>query len=152
MGCCNWGEMAVRFAEVRDFVEAGWAGEQRAMGNLARQFDRCMKEPQEHDGAVAHWGPLGSKHQASRSLTRSYLGGGYQFTCQGINSKQRQDHDGVLELCWWYLWVRIGDFRTPCSSCSAEGLHVSFLHVTHHSLGSSPAGTVWRTVLTDTSL
>ncbi|KAG0429680.1 hypothetical protein HPB47_023401 [Ixodes persulcatus] len=69
-------------------------------------------------------------------LTRSYLGGGYQFTCQGINFEAKDKITmEFLELCWWYLWVRIGDFMdTVFFVLRKKDSHVSFLHVTHHSL------------------
>ncbi|XP_029839950.3 elongation of very long chain fatty acids protein AAEL008004-like [Ixodes scapularis] len=69
-------------------------------------------------------------------LTRSYLGGGYQFTCQGINfeAKDKMTME-FLELCWWYLWVRIGDLLdTVFFVLRKKDSHVSFLHVTHHIL------------------
>ncbi|CAN7984970.1 unnamed protein product, partial [Ixodes hexagonus] len=69
-------------------------------------------------------------------LTRSYLGGGYQLTCQGIDfeAKDRTTME-FLELCWWYFWVRIADLiGTVFFVLRKKDTHVSLLHVVHHIL------------------
>lgn len=69
-------------------------------------------------------------------LKRSYLGGGYSLLCQGINfeAKDRITTE-FLQLCWWYLLVRIADFLdTIFFVLRKKDSHVSFLHVVHHIL------------------
>ncbi|EEC12340.1 elongation of very long chain fatty acids protein AAEL008004 [Ixodes scapularis] len=69
-------------------------------------------------------------------LTRSYFGGGYNIICQGINYEARDQITlEFLELCWWYLWVRVADFLdTIFFVLRKKDSHVSFLHVIHHVL------------------
>ncbi|KAH6937211.1 hypothetical protein HPB50_025996 [Hyalomma asiaticum] len=53
-------------------------------------------------------------------LSKSYLGGGYNLLCQGINYEARDEVTmSMLTLCWWYLM---------------KDSHISFLHVVHHIL------------------
>ncbi|CAN7984968.1 unnamed protein product [Ixodes hexagonus] len=69
-------------------------------------------------------------------LSRSYLGGGYDIVCQGINFEAR-DRATIeyLELCWWYVWLRVADFLdTIFFVLRKKGSHVSFLHVSHHAI------------------
>lgn len=69
-------------------------------------------------------------------LKRSYFGGGYSIICQGIDYQARdQTTMEFLELCYWYLWVRIADFLdTIFFVLRKKDSHVSFLHVVHHVL------------------
>ncbi|KAM7292314.1 elongation of very long chain fatty acids protein AAEL008004 [Ixodes scapularis] len=69
-------------------------------------------------------------------LTGSYLGGGYNIICQGINyeASDRATME-VLELYWWYHWLRIADFLdTIFFVLRKKDTHVSLLHVGHHVL------------------
>ncbi|XP_064472828.1 very long chain fatty acid elongase AAEL008004-like [Ornithodoros turicata] len=67
---------------------------------------------------------------------RSYFGGGYSFLCQGIDFEARDETTmELLELCWWYLWVRVADFLdTVFFVLRKKDAHVSFFHVVHHCL------------------
>lgn len=67
---------------------------------------------------------------------RSYLGGGYNLLCQGINFEARDKATlELLDFCWWYLWVRVADFLdTVFFVLRRKDSHVSFLHVGHHCL------------------
>ncbi|CAN7984966.1 unnamed protein product [Ixodes hexagonus] len=69
-------------------------------------------------------------------LSRSYLGGGYSIICQGINFEAKdKTTTEFLELCWWYLWVRVADLLdTVFFVLRKKDSHVSFLHVAHHAL------------------
>ncbi|KAG0417240.1 hypothetical protein HPB47_005775, partial [Ixodes persulcatus] len=67
-------------------------------------------------------------------LSRSYLGGGYNIVCQGIDfeagDKVTMEY---LELCWWSHWVRKADLLdTIFFVLRKKDSHVSFLHVFHH--------------------
>ncbi|XP_029845998.2 elongation of very long chain fatty acids protein AAEL008004-like [Ixodes scapularis] len=69
-------------------------------------------------------------------LFRSYLGGGYNIVCQGIDFEAR---DLVtmeyLELCWWYVWVRVADLLdTVFFILRKKNSNVSFFHVSHHAI------------------
>ncbi|KAL3248212.1 hypothetical protein MRX96_056624 [Rhipicephalus microplus] len=69
-------------------------------------------------------------------LSKSYLGGGYNLFCQGINYEARDEVTmSMLTLCWWYLMVRIADFLdTIFFVLRKKDSHISFLHVVHHIL------------------
>ncbi|KAH6937212.1 hypothetical protein HPB50_025997 [Hyalomma asiaticum] len=69
-------------------------------------------------------------------LSKTYLGGGYSFLCQGINYEARDEVTmSMLTLCWWYLMVRIADFLdTIFFVLRKKDSHISFLHVVHHIL------------------
>ncbi|KAH7933418.1 hypothetical protein HPB49_012430 [Dermacentor silvarum] len=69
-------------------------------------------------------------------LSKSYLGGGYNLLCQGINYEAHDEVTmSVLTLCWWYLMVRIADFLdTFFFVLRKKDSHISFLHVVHHIL------------------
>ncbi|KAK8766658.1 hypothetical protein V5799_006562 [Amblyomma americanum] len=69
-------------------------------------------------------------------LSKTYLGGGYSLFCQGINYKARDEVTmSMLNLCWWYMLVRIADFLdTVFFMLRKKDSHVSFLHVAHHIL------------------
>ncbi|CAN7984964.1 unnamed protein product, partial [Ixodes hexagonus] len=69
-------------------------------------------------------------------LTRTYIGGGYDIVCQGINFKTNDKlSKEFLELSWWYFWVRVGDFLdTMFFVLRKKDSHVSSLHVIHHVL------------------
>ncbi|KAK8785093.1 hypothetical protein V5799_008542 [Amblyomma americanum] len=69
-------------------------------------------------------------------LSKSYLGGGYNLFCQGINFEARDEVTmSMLNLCWWYLMVRIADFLdTFFFVLRKKDSHISFLHVVHHIL------------------
>ncbi|XP_064472829.1 very long chain fatty acid elongase AAEL008004-like [Ornithodoros turicata] len=69
-------------------------------------------------------------------LRRTYFGGGYSFACQGIDygARDRATME-LLELCWWYFWVRVADFLdTVFFVLRKKDAHISFLHVAHHCL------------------
>lgn len=67
-------------------------------------------------------------------LSRSYLGGGYNIVCQGIDFEARDKVTmEYLELCWWSRWVRMADLLdTIFFVLRKKDSHVSFLHVFHH--------------------
>ncbi|XP_050039015.1 very long chain fatty acid elongase AAEL008004-like [Dermacentor andersoni] len=69
-------------------------------------------------------------------LTRSYLGGGYSFVCQGIDYDARDEMTmSFLAHCWWYEWVRVADFLdTAFFVLRKKDSHISVLHVVHHVL------------------
>ncbi|KAK8761004.1 hypothetical protein V5799_027729 [Amblyomma americanum] len=69
-------------------------------------------------------------------LSKTYVGGGYSFICQGINFEARDENTmSMLNLLWWYLLVRISDFLdTVFFVLRKKYSHVSFLHVVHHML------------------
>lgn len=69
-------------------------------------------------------------------LIRSYFGGGYNIICQGIDFQARDQMTmEFLELCYWYLWVRIADFLDTIFFVLRKKFNqVSTLHVVHHSL------------------
>ncbi|XP_064472830.1 very long chain fatty acid elongase 7-like [Ornithodoros turicata] len=69
-------------------------------------------------------------------LRLTYFGRRYSFFCQGIDyaAKDRTTMD-LLELCWWYFWVRVADFLdTVFFVLRKKDAHISFLHVAHHCL------------------
>ncbi|KAL1439580.1 hypothetical protein MTO96_010109 [Rhipicephalus appendiculatus] len=67
-------------------------------------------------------------------LSRTYMGGGYSLFCQGIDYEARDEVTmSLLNLCWWYMLVRIADFLdTVFFVLRKKDSHVSFLHVAHH--------------------
>lgn len=67
-------------------------------------------------------------------LLKTYLGGGYNIVCQGIDFNVRDEATmSLLNLEWWYVLVRIGDFLdTVFFVLRKKDSHVSFLHVSHH--------------------
>ncbi|XP_064482616.1 very long chain fatty acid elongase AAEL008004-like [Ornithodoros turicata] len=67
---------------------------------------------------------------------KTYLEGGYSYVCQGITfDVNDQTAIEFLQLCWWYLWVRVADFLdTIFFVLRKKDSHVSFLHVAHHCL------------------
>uniref|UniRef100_A0A023GHL0 Elongation of very long chain fatty acids protein n=1 Tax=Amblyomma triste TaxID=251400 RepID=A0A023GHL0_AMBTT len=69
-------------------------------------------------------------------ISKSYLGGGYNLFCQGIDFEARDEVTmSMLNLCWWYLMVRIADFLdTFFFVLRKKDSHISFLHVVHHIL------------------
>ncbi|XP_050047366.3 very long chain fatty acid elongase AAEL008004-like [Dermacentor andersoni] len=69
-------------------------------------------------------------------LKRSYLGGGYSLLCQGVDYEVRDEVTmGLLNLCWWYLLVRMADFLdTVFFMLRKKDSHASFLHMAHHIL------------------
>ncbi|XP_064473919.1 very long chain fatty acid elongase AAEL008004-like [Ornithodoros turicata] len=69
-------------------------------------------------------------------LRRTYFGGGYNPVCQGIDFQAKDKNTiGLLELCWWYLWVRVADFLdTVFFVLRKKDAHISLLHVVHHCL------------------
>nr|XP_050036103.1 elongation of very long chain fatty acids protein AAEL008004-like [Dermacentor andersoni] len=69
-------------------------------------------------------------------LSRSYMGGGYSLFCHGIDYESRDEVTmSLLNLCWWYMLVRIADFMdTVFFVLRKKDSHVSFLHVAHHIL------------------
>lgn len=67
-------------------------------------------------------------------LSRTYLGGGYSWTCQAGNV-----HDlsaaPLLNYLWWAYLVRVFDFLdTMFFVLRKKYTHVSFLHVFHHAM------------------
>ncbi|KAL1439577.1 hypothetical protein MTO96_010106 [Rhipicephalus appendiculatus] len=69
-------------------------------------------------------------------LSRTYMGGGYSLFCQGIDYEARDEVTmSLLNLCWWYMLVRIADFLdTVFFVLRKKDSHVTFLHVAHHIL------------------
>ncbi|KAK8780072.1 hypothetical protein V5799_018587 [Amblyomma americanum] len=69
-------------------------------------------------------------------LSRTYLGGGYSFICQGIDFEVRDDTTmSLLNHCYVYFWVRVFDLLdTVFFVLRKKDSHVSFLHVAHHVL------------------
>ncbi|KAK8766657.1 hypothetical protein V5799_006561 [Amblyomma americanum] len=69
-------------------------------------------------------------------LSKTYMGGGYSLICQGIDYEARDEVTmSMLNLCWWYMLVRIADFLdTIFFVLRKKDSHVSFLHVAHHIL------------------
>ncbi|KAL3210565.1 hypothetical protein MRX96_037037 [Rhipicephalus microplus] len=69
-------------------------------------------------------------------LTRTYLGGGYNFICQGIDFEARDEATiNLLAHYWMYFWVRVADFLdTLFFVLRKKESHVSTLHVVHHVL------------------
>ncbi|XP_065302874.1 very long chain fatty acid elongase AAEL008004-like [Dermacentor albipictus] len=69
-------------------------------------------------------------------LSRTYLGGGYSFICQGIDFEARDDATmSLLTHYWIYFWVRVSDFLdTIFFVLRKKHSHVSLLHVVHHVL------------------
>ncbi|XP_065302875.1 very long chain fatty acid elongase AAEL008004-like [Dermacentor albipictus] len=69
-------------------------------------------------------------------LSKTYLGGGYSFICQGIDFEARDDETmSLLTHCWMYFWIRVVDFLdTVFFVLRKKESHVSFLHLAHHVL------------------
>lgn len=71
-------------------------------------------------------------------LRHSFLSGGYSLFCQGIDyeSGVEEVHTAtILELNWWYTWVRIADFADTFFFLARKKYsQISYLHVVHHFL------------------
>ncbi|XP_018496161.1 elongation of very long chain fatty acids protein AAEL008004 [Galendromus occidentalis] len=68
-------------------------------------------------------------------LRHSYLGGGYNIFCQGMTHSTDENSMKVLSLCYWYFWVRVGDFLdTLFFLLHKKFSHITTLHYTHHAL------------------
>ncbi|XP_037276357.2 very long chain fatty acid elongase AAEL008004 [Rhipicephalus microplus] len=69
-------------------------------------------------------------------LSKTYLGGGYSFFCQGIDFEaQDEDTMSMLNHCLMYFWIRVFDFLdTVFFVLRKKESHVSLLHVAHHVL------------------
>ncbi|XP_064476197.1 very long chain fatty acid elongase AAEL008004-like [Ornithodoros turicata] len=67
-------------------------------------------------------------------LMGSYIGGGYNLFCQGIDFNARDEATlQRLSLMWFYAWVRVADFLdTIFFVLRKKDAHVSLLHVAHH--------------------
>ncbi|XP_064476198.1 very long chain fatty acid elongase AAEL008004-like [Ornithodoros turicata] len=67
-------------------------------------------------------------------LRRSYIGGGYNLFCQGIDFNAKDEATlQLLSLVWFYTWVRLADFLdTIFFVLRKKDAHVSLLHVAHH--------------------
>ncbi|KAL1438127.1 hypothetical protein MTO96_048218 [Rhipicephalus appendiculatus] len=76
-------------------------------------------------------GPRFMKHRPP-----TYLGGGYNIVCQGIDFDARDDATiNLLFHYWIYFWVRVADFLdTLFFVLRKKESHVSTLHVVHHVL------------------
>ncbi|KAH8026021.1 hypothetical protein HPB51_015370 [Rhipicephalus microplus] len=65
----------------------------------------------------------------------SYLGGGYNVFCQGVSYSRDHNAMTILELTWWYLFVRIADFFDTFFFLARKKFsHITVLHVLHHFL------------------
>lgn len=69
-------------------------------------------------------------------LFKTYIGGGYNIVCQGIDFDARDETTmSFLRLTWWYVLVRIADFLdTIFFVLRKKDSHVTFLHVSHHTM------------------
>ncbi|XP_022654375.1 elongation of very long chain fatty acids protein AAEL008004-like isoform X2 [Varroa destructor] len=68
-------------------------------------------------------------------LRHSYLGGGYNIFCQGMTHSTDENSMCILSLCYWYFWVRLGDFLdTFFFLLRKKFSHITTLHYTHHAL------------------
>lgn len=68
-------------------------------------------------------------------LRHSYFGGGYSIFCQGVSYSRDDNAMAILNLTWWYLFVRIADFfDTFFFLLRKKFSHISVLHVVHHFL------------------
>lgn len=69
-------------------------------------------------------------------LSKTYLGGGYNLLCQGIDFEARDEMTmSMLSHVWWYVMVRIADFLdTIFFVLRKKDSHISVLHVVHHIL------------------
>lgn len=67
-------------------------------------------------------------------LLKSYVGGGYNIVCQGLNFDARDETTiSLLKHEWWYMFVRFGDLLdTVFFVLRKKDSHVTFLHVSHH--------------------
>ncbi|XP_028966797.1 elongation of very long chain fatty acids protein AAEL008004-like [Galendromus occidentalis] len=64
---------------------------------------------------------------------RSYLGGGFNFVCQGITHKVDSETMRLLDLHHQYLFIRIIDLLdTIFFGLRKKWEHISVLHVAHH--------------------
>ncbi|XP_018496041.2 elongation of very long chain fatty acids protein 5 [Galendromus occidentalis] len=78
-------------------------------------------------------------------LRHSYLGGGYNIFCQGMTHSTDENSMKVLRLCYWYFWVRVGDFLdTFFFLLHKKFSHITTLHYTHHALVAW-SGWLWLT-------
>lgn len=68
-------------------------------------------------------------------MRHSYLGGGYNVFCQGVSYSRDENAMTLLNLTWWYLFVRIADFFDTFFFLARKKFsHISVLHVLHHFL------------------
>ncbi|XP_064482460.1 very long chain fatty acid elongase AAEL008004-like [Ornithodoros turicata] len=68
-------------------------------------------------------------------LRHSYLGGGYNLFCQGVTYSRDDNTMALLNLTWWYIFVRIADFfDTIFFLLRKKFSHITVLHVVHHTL------------------
>ncbi|XP_002415118.2 elongation of very long chain fatty acids protein AAEL008004-like [Ixodes scapularis] len=69
-------------------------------------------------------------------MRHTYMGGNYSVFCQGTHySPTDQNEIRVLEISWWYLFVRIADLMdTVFFVATKKFSHVTYLHVVHHFL------------------
>ncbi|XP_064476196.1 very long chain fatty acid elongase AAEL008004-like [Ornithodoros turicata] len=67
--------------------------------------------------------------------SRSYIGGTFNWICQGISYSEDRNSLEIVNLVWWYVMVRIADLLdTIFFVLRKKDSHVSFLHVVHHVL------------------
>ncbi|XP_029851712.2 elongation of very long chain fatty acids protein AAEL008004-like [Ixodes scapularis] len=65
----------------------------------------------------------------------SYVGGGYNVLCQGVSYSRDSNSMVILNLSWWYIFVRIADFMDTFFFVATKKFsHITFLHVIHHFL------------------
>lgn len=68
-------------------------------------------------------------------VRHSYLGGGYNVFCQGVSYSRDETAMTILNLTWWYLFVRIADFFDTFFFLARKKFsHITVLHVLHHFL------------------
>ncbi|KAL1419154.1 hypothetical protein MTO96_005261 [Rhipicephalus appendiculatus] len=79
---------------------------------------------------------IANAYFAVRFLSLTYVGGNYSLFCQGINYTSPSERDmAILNLGWWYSFVRIGDFMdTVFFVLRKKNSQITFLHVIHHFL------------------
>ncbi|XP_064480578.1 very long chain fatty acid elongase 4-like [Ornithodoros turicata] len=65
----------------------------------------------------------------------TYLVGNYSWFCTGIDFKPTPQSMKLLNGCWFYFFVRIGEFLdTVFFVLRKKNTHVSVLHIVHHSI------------------
>ncbi|CAN8019112.1 unnamed protein product [Ixodes persulcatus] len=69
-------------------------------------------------------------------MRHTYLGGNYSVFCQGNSFSPTDENEiRVLEISWWYLFVRIADLMDTIFFVATKKFsHVTYLHVVHHFL------------------
>lgn len=68
-------------------------------------------------------------------LKHSFIYGGYSLLCQGVSYATDEHTMAILNLMWWYIFVRIADFLDTFFFLARKKFsHITALHVTHHFL------------------